>query len=110
MKKILDHDPLTGITEIFHHDPNTDVSVIETVQDVGPILEVNKKLQNLPEYTADGFKSGWWHYGHIPDSIILKWKVEKGIDVFNPNDKDAVFKLLNDPEYKYLKTTHKHHA
>ena len=110
MKKLLDYHADTGMKEIFHHDPHTGESTIETVQDVEPYLEVNKKLQNMPEYSKQGMKDEFLHYAFIPDSIILKWKVELGIDVYNPNDKKAVFKLLNDPEYLYLKTTKMHHA
>jgi hypothetical protein len=109
MKRILDYDPLTGITEIFHHDDLTNESVIETVQDVEPALEHNKRLQ-IEVDSHKQIKEGWLHYAHIPNSLILKWKIEKGIDLYNPNDKGAIFKLLNDPEYAYLKTTDAHHS
>ena len=109
MKRLLDYDPLSGIREIFHHNPVTNESVIETVQDVEPALENNKRLQ-IETDAQKQIKEGWLHYAHIPNSLILKWKVEKGIDLYNKNDKEAIFKLLNDPEYAYLKTTDARHS
>jgi ribonuclease HI len=41
----------------------------------------------------------------IPNLVIEKWRNEKGIDVLNKDHWPAVKKLLNDPEYKWLKTT-----
>jgi hypothetical protein len=37
--------------------------------------------------------------------IIEKWKVEEGIDVFNPDHINRVRAKLNSNEYKYLRTS-----
>ena len=44
-KRVLDFDPMTGLLEFHSYDPVTDTTVIESVQDVTPILERNKTLQ-----------------------------------------------------------------
>lgn len=47
--RLFDTDPLTGITEYFHYDPETEGFVIQTQQDVEPLLERNKALWNGTE-------------------------------------------------------------
>ncbi len=41
----------------------------------------------------------------IPNIVIEKWKAEFGVDVLNKDHWPKVKKLLNDPEYRWLKTT-----
>jgi len=108
-KRIFDFDPLTGITDIFEYDSLTDTTTLSRHQDVQPILEDNKLLQNNPEYTKHGFKNEFWHYGSIPIVLIEKWLNEEGLDVFNKNHSKRMFQKLNSPEYKYLRSTDKIH-
>lgn len=102
-RRVLDFDPLTGVVEYHSYDPATRETIIETVQDVEPILERNKALQN----EDDG---GWSpsrdlrRAASIPDVVILKWRRELGVDVFNRNHWPAVKRLLNDPEWRWLRT------
>lgn len=102
MKRLLSNE--NGITEIFHHDPYTDESVIETVQDVEPYLEVAKALRNDDAYSKDGIKRDWWHLYHIPNIIIEKMRREDGVNIYDRNDWKKVGKLLNE-KYPAFKTT-----
>lgn len=43
---LLDHKPDSGITRLFHYDEAEDKATIETIQDVGEIVETNKALFN----------------------------------------------------------------
>ena len=104
MKRLLDHNPQTGLTEIFHYNEQTDTSTIEVVQDVSGIMDAAQKLRNDPNYSKDGIKKDWWHLAHIPDLIILKMKYEDGVDVYDRNDWQAVGRLL-DTKYSNFKTT-----
>lgn len=104
MKRLLDHNPVTGLTEIFHYNESTDVSTIEVRQDVSGALELAKAMRNDEEYSKKGIKEDWWHLAHIPDSIILKMKFEDGVDVYDRNDWKAVGRLL-DTKYSNFKTT-----
>jgi len=45
-KRLFSHDPTFGVTKYWHWDEMTDEVGIETVQDVEPLLERNKRLQN----------------------------------------------------------------
>ena len=106
-KRVVDYDPYTGITTTFDYTPDGVVILGREHQDVAPLLDFNKNLQNDPEYWKKGVKDSWAHYASIPPIIIEKWRNEFGIDVFNKDHAKRVKKLLNDPEYRYLKTTAK---
>ena len=101
MKRLFDYDPYTGIKEVF--EATDDGFLIHTTQDVEPFIEHNKKLQGSGK---DYWKSGgeWRHEATIPIGVQYHWLTKYGIDVWDPNHKDAVTKLLNDPDWRYLKT------
>lgn len=103
MEKILDYDPLTGVKRIYKWDASEEQGIIETVQDVQPVLDANKRAQN------DG--TGGWSpsrelrkVGSIPNIVIEKWLVEEGINVFNKDHWPAVRRKLNSSEYRYLRS------
>ena len=104
-KRVIDYDPFTGVTTYFDYDYATDRTTIGMEQDVSVILDVNKARQNETEYSKSGIKNEWWHMCTIPTIVMERWKNEKGIDVLNKDHWGAVKKLLNDPDYKWLKAT-----
>lgn len=106
-KRVVDYDPYTGITTTFDYDHSNDITIIGREQDITPALERNKMLQNDDQYSKDGIRDSWWHEAFIPNIIIEKFKNEFGVDIFNKNDIKKVKQLLNDPQYRYLKTTAK---
>lgn len=108
MRKLLDYDPITGLTQIFHHDTLTEVSTIETVQDVEPYLEIAKASRNDENYSKDGIKAGWWHLAFLPDSIILKMWNEDHVNIYDRNDWPKLGKLLNDKYAGFKMTDGKH--
>jgi hypothetical protein len=106
LKRILDYDPWSGITTTFDYTPDG-VTIIGREQDVSAMLEINKALANNDDYSKNGIKDCWWHFATIPNIVIEKWLNEFGIDVYNKDHEKAVKRLLNQPEYRYLKTTTK---
>jgi hypothetical protein len=103
-KRLLSSDPLTGIKTYHHYDYQSDVTTIESVQNIEPILTMNKEAAKEADYQGNGIKSGWWHAGTIPNIIIEKWLNEDGIDFFNRDHWKAVKAKLNSPEWRYLRT------
>lgn len=97
--RLLDHDELTGLSTWHDYDPDTDETRLTYVQDVEPLLDANKAAAN----EASGPMGEMCHVASIPVSVQLKWLVEKGVDVLNPDHKQAVAKLLDDGEWRYLK-------
>jgi len=105
MKRVLDYDPMTGITQYFHYDETNGNWGVESVQDVDPILDMNKSMQNDESYSRLGIKKEWWHVARIPVVIQEKWLREDGIDIYNKDHWPKVKAKLNDRDNLYLKTT-----
>jgi hypothetical protein len=112
MKRVFDYDPFTGVTEIFHYDHLTGDAHIETHQDVGAALDNNKALANDDEYTKKGIKNEMWHYAFIPIVVQLQWLKKYGAenDPMRKGNEKLLFSLLNDREWRHLKTTNKIHT
>ena len=112
MRRFLGNDPITGITEYFHFDDMTKEIHIESVQDVEPLLDLNRSMANDEDYTKQGIKNGTWHYASIPTIVQLKWLNEYGSKDWpmKPGNEKLLFRLLNNPEWRYLKSTGKIHA
>ena len=111
-RRLLDHDRDTGVS-IFHtYDPNTKRTTIENVQDADPFLEFNKSIANMESGGAMGLnmrskrqiKKGWWHVASVPIGVQYKWLKDYGVDMHNKDHQPRVKKLLNDPEWAYLRT------
>ena len=111
-KRLLDYDPVTKTQTWHDYDEVNKVTTIADIQDCEPTLDSNKAVRNydvggakgINEYSKQGIKNYWWHVASIPNSVIVKCKKEKGVDVFNKHQWNEVRKLLNDSEYAYLRT------
>lgn len=92
------------ITSRFHKNPEGGFT-IQRRQDVEPILERNKQLQNTPQ------KSDWGrHIASIPLVFIEKWANEEGANLLKMGKDEAAKFLkrkLSDPDWRFLKTTDK---
>lgn len=105
MKRLLDHDPLTGVSTYHDYDDQTDTTYIETVQDVAPFLRKNRALRNEPEHRKKGMKADMLHAATIPIGVQYKWIQKYGVNIYDQNHQSAVKKLLNSPDWSYLRTT-----
>jgi hypothetical protein len=108
-REFLNHDPLNGITEYLSYDQETDTTTIESVGDCSPIIELNKKLQNDPDVWKEGMKNDFALYASIPPIFQLKLLQDHNINVWKKEDGPRLSKILEDPEYRFLKTTTKRH-
>ncbi len=109
MKRLIDRNPITGEAVWWDYRESDDSVTITHTQDVEPLVERNLIARNDDDKTKRGIKNDFWKYASIPNIVWMKWKSEKGIDLFNRDHGKAVFKLLNDPEYRHCKTTSKTH-
>ena len=98
-KRFFDFDQTTG-TRIEYEDTDEGFA-LHYEQDVEPLLDRNKAWQNEGAKQHD---DNFWHAATIPPSIQMKWLVEHGIDLYNPDHAAGVKRLLNDPEYRHLRT------
>ena len=96
-------DEVNSIETTADYDEMADRLIVKRVQDVEPILERNKRLQADHDGFTPSRNMKW--VGSIPNIIIEKWMRELGIDVFNKDHRPAVARLLNDPEWRWLRTS-----
>lgn len=98
---------------LFKHDPARRMNIwwedtddgfqLHYVQDVEPILELNKAKQTMGrEYYARD--NEMWRVASIPIGVQYTWLIKHGVDVHNEDHWPKVKKLLNDPDWRYLKT------
>ena len=87
--------------QIFHFHEPTKEFAIEHIQDIQPLVDSNKNLQENDHLMRDELRLS----ARIPLTVYYEWKIKFGVDVFNPNHKEGVKKLLNSADYRYLKTT-----
>ena len=99
MKRILDHDPVTGITETYH---KTDSGfMIQTSQNVAPILDRNRRISNAQD---DNWKGDWHHIASIPLVIVQQWWSELGSDPLAKENRKWLIAKLQDREWRKLRT------
>jgi len=101
-------NPVTGNREDYYWDEQTETITQRTRESVGDILEANKQQQSRAIDQRYGNEM-MHHVADIPMSVVWKWKKDHGVDVFSsdPDQKRKVRRLLNDPEYRYLRSNRK---
>ena len=90
-----------GNDQVFHFHEPTKEFAIEHIEDIQPLVDSNKKLQENDHLMTDELRLS----SRIPTSVYYEWKNKFGVDVFNPDHKEGVKRLLNSADYRYLKTT-----
>lgn len=87
----------------MHYNDADDTFSIERIQDVEPILELNKQrqAQGWDGYSDSGeFQTDY----ELPIVVAEKLLNEKGLDSLNKNHDAAIHRLImTDPDYKYLR-------
>ena len=102
-KRLLDYDPLTRTSTYHWYDSVTDETTISYEQDVEPVLELNKAVQGIDDFSKWGIQNNWWHVASVPLILVTKWMREDGINVFQKDHWPKVKRKLMDPEYRYLR-------
>ena len=64
----------------------------------------NDRLYYVTKREIEAGEELFVSYGQSYDDKIRKFLTEKGVDVHNPDHWPAVQRLLNDPDWRYLKT------
>ena len=100
-----EHDPVTGVQRDYYWDAEKEEMTIRNRHQVGEILEANKRQANSTVDSRFG-KEMLHHVADIPMGVVLQWKKE-GLDIMqnDPETKRRLARKLNDPDWRYLKTT-----
>lgn len=104
--RLLDYDPETGVRIDYIGSSDEKTYQIRTMQSAGAIqdiLDLNaaKRAEGRNYYARD---SEMWRAASIPIGVQYEWMTKYGVDVYNPEHADGVLKLLDDPDWRYLKT------
>jgi hypothetical protein len=100
--ELIDHNPGTGLRKWMGYDEETDSVLISYGQDraaVNAILDRNKAGQAEQHGRMGDMELA----AEIPTIVMYEWLTKYGVDFWNPAHKPGVIRLLNDPDYRYLK-------
>ena len=98
-ERLLDHDPLTGLKTFHDYDETTETTIIRYSQDVEPVLDANKHDLNH----ADAKMGEMVHVARVPIGIQLEWYHKFGVQMWNPDHRKRVSRLLDSSDYRHLK-------
>ena len=96
-KKLFDFDPTTGTTKWWHYDADRDEATIETVFEVGDIVE-----QNKAQYAATDERTRWGEWSKvasIPMPLFYRLKSQGIVD-----DPKKMKAWLNDADNRFFRT------
>lgn len=103
--ELIDWNRDTGLKKyIGDHPDDPDGVLIRYEQDsraAQQIIDRNKRSQ--VDKLNQRMKNGMNKVAEIPVGVMYEWLVKFGVDCWNPDHSDGVKKLLNDPDYRYLK-------
>ena len=98
--EVIDDGSWNGLRKLLRSNPHDSDAVQVKYEDVcgGAVIEQNKRAET---HKVD---KDFWHVGHIPASLCLKWRVEDGIDVYSsdPDMRKRVLRRLMDSDYRHL--------
>lgn len=95
--RLLDHDPLTGVTEYYHYHEDGGFS-IESRQEITELVEINKFLANETTGTRH---AGLTKVASIPMVVYLDLKQRQ---MLPDQDEKAFSKWLNDSDNRVFRT------
>jgi len=99
--RFLSRDPVSGAVEHYKYDPDGDRCIIRRSADIEPIIEANKRSANDGIVQNKGRDMRF--AARIPPEVQLLWLQQYGVRAWDKNHKGAVRRLLNDPEWRYLR-------
>ena len=101
-----EYNPYKDAVETYYWDESTETMTIKNTFDVSDILEANKRQAHTSLDQRYG-KQMMHHVAEIPNVFITKFLKEHNLDIFSedPSDQKRLRKLLELPEYRFLKTT-----
>lgn len=95
-----------GLVSTFEYDEMSDTAIIKQTQDVNPVLERNKKLQNEGKHRTKD--KSFQLAASIPTNIAHQWMIDDGVNwmALSKDEKTKYLRRkLNDPQYRYLRVS-----
>lgn len=98
--EVIDDGSWNGLRKWIRSSDEDHGTVQVKYEDVGgaaAIIEQNRQAAEVNK------RDDMWHVGKIPAKVIYDWMINHGVNLFDPNHKGGVKRLLNDPDYRYLR-------
>lgn len=89
---------------IEEHHVEHDRIDVNYVQDVAPIIDANKAAANHHP-SGMGESREWKKIASIPAVVYLEWIKIYGVDPLAKGNEALLRRLLNDPNWRYLRTS-----
>lgn len=103
-KRLIDFDQFSGIETWHEYDAVENKTVITETQDVEALLKQNRAEYNDADMKRRGMENEMLKVASVPLTVLMEWKTKHGVDAWNKDHTKKIMKLLNDPEYRYLRT------
>ncbi len=104
--RLLDHDPISGITTTFRYDSATDkfkIGYSQSKAQVEAIIDSNKRQMAECDPKAQMKNDMIW-YCRVPTIVQYEWLAKYGLN-FNRRDHfKACMDMVEHGDYRYLKT------
>lgn len=93
--------PQGGVHRYITEDADGNTAVA-TLQNHEAILDKNKAMSTH----NDGYSPSreFRRVASIPYGLLAIWREQYGVDVLHPDHRDLLKRLLNDPDYQFLRT------
>ena len=103
--RLVDYDPLTGLTTSFNYDHATDqykIGYHMDYDDLERIADANKLERAERKKIGENYFD---LYARIPTTVIYEWLTKYGVDYNNKDHQEKWMAMLEWPEYKMWKCT-----
>lgn len=102
IKWLLDADPFTGVRQYFSVDADGQEYLIDEIDapTTKAVLDQNQRME------GQGMGKEMRLAASIPVQVQFEWIDKYGVNMWDPNHKKAVTRLLNSNEYRYLRVNH----
>lgn len=103
-KVLLDYNPDSKL--VTYSAEEGDQSIIGYTQPIDTVMNLTTDLAKTDDHWNEGMKRSFVHAAIVPASIIMKMRIEDGVDFYDKNDTRKVLQLM-DTKYSQFKTTTK---
>lgn len=97
---VIDDGSFNGVRKSLRGLADGSVDVRHEFADDSAIIDANKRGQVDTLNTRMGEMT---KVASIPAGVMYEWLTKFGVNAWNPAHRDAVVKLLNSSDYRYLK-------
>lgn len=102
--ELIDYNPGTGLSKyIGDHPDDPDGVLIRYHQDAKSIQQILDRNKEAANHVNTGRMGDMAKAAEIPIGVMYEWITKYGINCWNPHHQDGVRRLLNSPDYRYLK-------